>query len=140
LQYSVPHVYYAGVPVPLYEPENLRSMEISLLRAHALHLSQTIRGINKPVPEHDHLLLDWLIEMHEIHLKEHVAKLRFLEAQSYVSHKPATTKDVHHVVPHAVRHIHVQGVPIPYYELHHLRAMSMDAVRAHAHYLYRTIR
>jgi hypothetical protein len=104
---------------------------------HAQHLARTIQAIRRPIPENDLLLLDWLIEVHEAHLKEHVLKLRVIERPSSPTR---LRKDAHHVVPHAVRHVIVQGFPIPCYEVHHLRSMSVDAVRAHAHYLYKTIR
>lgn len=142
LQHSVGHVYYGGVPIPLYEAHHLRTMEISHLRLHATHLAQSIRAIRKPIPSQDSLLIEWIIEMHELHLKDHATKLRLTSTSPSRRTSPTplgSRKEVHHVVPHAVRHILFQGVPIPYYEVHHLRAMSVDAVRVHAHYLYKTI-
>jgi len=79
VQHSVPHIYYLGVPIPLYERHHFRSLTPAQLRTHANHLSKTIASISKPIPSSDDLLLEWLIEMHELHLLEHMTRLQQLE-------------------------------------------------------------
>lgn len=82
--HSVPHFYHEGVPIPLYEPQHLSELFPSHLRAHAQHLYNTLGGVLSPVPRRDDLLLDWLLEVHRIHLDHHLAKLR-----SEASHSPS---------------------------------------------------
>lgn len=73
----VPHVYYRGIPLPLYEKHHLQSLTLSQLRAHAKHFYSTIGQFGTPqVPEQDHLLVDWLVEMHSTHLNQYLEQVQ----------------------------------------------------------------
>jgi hypothetical protein len=126
LPHAVPHVYFRGVPLPLYERHHLEALPMHHLRAHAEHFYNTVGRIGKPVPVHDHLLLEWVVEMHSLHLERpHLGSIR--------------TVPVAHPVAHAVPHVHYQGVPIPLYEVHHLRSLPTTVLRTHAEHVYRVI-
>lgn len=71
--HAVPHVYHRGIPLPLYELHHLQSMALNQLRAHAKHVHDTIDH-HKPLPEEDYLLIEWLHEIHNTHLKRYLAR------------------------------------------------------------------
>jgi len=74
--HAVPHVYHRGTPIPLYEPHHLESLSHRDLRAHANHFYKTVGEVKEPVPNEDNMLLEWLVEMHGVHLNHHLAQVR----------------------------------------------------------------
>jgi len=110
--HAVAHVYYQGIPVPLYQRHQLQSLLTTDLFEHAAHIYATLEGVSTPVPAHDvdvdgcdYLLLNWVMDVHEKHLDHHLAQLEVTgelriagQALSLEELQPVSDVDFHQAV------------------------------------------
>jgi hypothetical protein len=68
--FQVKEVHYQGVKIPVYEIHHLRAMQPAQLRSHAEYLYRAVGHgtLGSAVPMHDHLLIDWILGVHSVHL------------------------------------------------------------------------
>merc|ERR1719424_1574110 len=125
------HVHFQGVRIPYYSPFQLQVLPPSVLRSHAEHVFATLApssSLNN-VPAQDHHLVDWLSHLQGAHLAPLLGN-----GTDTVALSPAPQ-----AVLFAVPDVHWNGVPIPLYENHHLRALPLTLLQMLADYLQRTL-